>query len=222
MKRYFAAFTAVLLILTVFAACAKAYKYGLILLDENGIAHILQTDANGSTVVDENGSMVELYTGNDGVPLTDESGANVTAGLTFAQFVYNGESDTLELPEISMPVPKGWKNTSEVGILLENEKTGATLSVSISKKSLEECDKETRDLLGYSRSDTVTVNYDIVRICGRDGFQYNIVNSENGITTMFFLFDSEDGVLVKCVASTESKDTTAADYVAILNTVSFR
>lgn len=137
-------FLVFIITLFAFAACEKHSKYGVLIVDKQGMEHVLATDKNGVTIQDKHGNLVEVMTDSKSkkpIPaptqtVTDESGETVsviqkdeyaTNSITFPNLIENEEM--AENKYYSITIPEGWTQDGATRIILCHTETGATVSI---------------------------------------------------------------------------------------------
>ncbi len=143
-KRAFCVFLVFILALFSFAACEKRSKYGVLIVDKQGMEHILVTDENGVTIQDKHGNLVEVMTDSKTkkpIPaptqtVTDENGETVsviqkeeyaTNSITFPNLIEDEKK--AENKYYSVTIPEGWTQDGANRIILSHTETGATVSI---------------------------------------------------------------------------------------------
>ena len=142
-KRFLCVFLVFIIAMFAFAACQKQSKYGILIVDEQGMEHVLATDENGVTIQDKRGNLVEVMTDSKSkkpVPaptqtVTDENGEAVsviqkdeyaTNSITFPNIIENEEK--AENRYYSVAIPEGWVQEGSNRIILRHTETDATVS----------------------------------------------------------------------------------------------
>ncbi|MBQ3149965.1 MAG: hypothetical protein IJB86_01825 [Clostridia bacterium] len=142
-KRIFCIFLVFTVALFSFVACEKRSKYGVLIVDEQGMEHVLATDENGVTIQDRYGNLVEVMTDSKSKKpidaptqtVTDESGEVIsvvheneyaTNSITFPTLMQNG--NVAENKNYAVTIPEGWVQEGSTRVLLKHTETGATVS----------------------------------------------------------------------------------------------
>lgn len=127
-----------LTLLVAFAACKRHSRYGVLVVDEQGMEHVIMTDANGVTVINSDGNLVEIMTDSRNkkpiaVPTQNGTtaanvGAYQTHAVTFPGIVENGE--TVEDAVCQLTLPEGWEQVGTSTLLLHHTATDAQIQIS--------------------------------------------------------------------------------------------
>ncbi len=235
-KKYTSVLALVFAGLFTLAACEKGSRYGVFITDEQGMTHVLVTNANGETIQDGKGNLVEVVTDSDKkkpiinpaqtVTVTDESGVaseyNLpeeyqTQSITFPVFIE--DEDSVEVAEYVMPKPEGWEMTGSQSIILKHTETetiidtyeGGYASIEEALETIEEQRQNLTKEIPYS--------YEDVEICGTTGVKCHY---DLGDMQRYLYFVLENGIVYRFGVTIKNQYEDKVDYEAILNGIKFR
>ena len=101
-KKIIAIVGVVLLLVSVFAACAKKPT----ITGNNGIEYAVVTDNEGNTVLNDNGEVAVYVTDEHGKYVKDSNGEKQTNYIEFPDNIING--NTVESADYKFVMPEGW------------------------------------------------------------------------------------------------------------------
>lgn len=228
-KKAIALFCALLAPVFVLTACKHNSPYGKIVVDEEGMEHVIMTDAKGVTVVDSEGNLVEVVTDSNSrkpiaVPTADGTAASgqeseyQTHAVTFPSFVVDGTR--AEDSRLSLSVPDGWEQIGENYLILQHKDTGARMMFYTDLEgsltaALEEMDST---LAKASMDNEITGSQ--TQIDGIDAYrtQYDLGDA----TQITYLMQPEPGRLCRINCTVQTDRLSDVDFDAVLQTVHFK
>ncbi len=123
------------------------------IVDDDGIAHWIYKNEEGSTVLNDKGDIVVYAVDRNGKRQKDENGEYVTAAIDFPEIVTNG--NTLETPYYKLTMPKDWE-LHEKGIF--TLKKNDNVSVEVDVLPVEEIDTVDEYLQEHIKTTETFVN----------------------------------------------------------------
>lgn len=228
-KKTIALFCVFLVVLAGFAACKKRSPYGAVIVDQQGMEHVIMTDANGVTVIDENGNLVEVMTNSadkkpiaapteNGTVSPAQAGSYETHTVTFPGVVENGE--TVEDAFCSVTLPEGWEQIGNNYLILHHVETdakvmlytdiGGTATGAIRKltEEVEALDPQG----GYTQSDVDIGGITATRT------QYEL--GEMTITVYLLVTGNGKVCRINCTVETDKRD--AANVESLVQQIRFK
>jgi hypothetical protein len=218
-----------LTLLFVFAACNRHSRYGTIIVDQQGMEHVVMTDANGVTVIDSDGNLIEIVTdsGNkkpialptqDGTAAAGRDVEYQTHPVTFPGVVEN--DSVVEDAICRLTLPEGWEQTGNSILLLQNTQTGAQIQISTdiggtATGAIETLVSQIESLSpegGYTQTDVMI-----------DGVLATRTQYELGdMTVISYLLVTDNGKVcrVNCTVDTDKYDS--ADVDAVVQEIHFK
>ena len=228
-KKTIALFCVFLTLLVTFAACKKHSPYGVILVDEKGMEHVIMTDANGVTVIDDDGNLVEVMTDSSNKkPITtaaesgkagaDKQDAYETHAVTFPGVIENGQ--TAENAFCIVTLPDNWDQIGNNMLILREKETDARIMIYTDvggtvNGALEQMDSDLAVLEGeeaYSRSDVTLDGLAATRT------QYELGN----MTLTSYLLITEKGKIMRINTTVETAKRDAANVDAVVQLIHFK
>ena len=222
-------FCAVLVPVFVFTACRHTSPYGQIVVDQQGMEHVIMTDANGVTVIDSVGDLVEIMTDSDSkkpIPAPTENGTAFagqvgeyqTHAVTFPGIVKNG--DRVENRDVILTVPDGWEQIGQGTLILRHKDTDARMTIYTDlggtlTGALEEMDSTLARLSG---------DFDIaetqIKVDGVDAYrtQYDL----GEVTQVTYLLQTQDLEVCRINCTVPTDKLSVVDFDAVLQTVHFK
>ncbi len=234
-KRFFCIFLVFIMALCAFTACQKQSKYGILIVDEQGMEHVLATDENGVTIQDKRGNLVEVMTDSKSkkpVPaptqtVTDESGEVVsvahedeyaTNSITFPDIIQNEEK--AETRYYTVAIPEGWVQEGSSRIILRHTQTNAMISfyddMSGDVESILEKMEKSRAKLGdadYEFSSTETKIGEVNATCASYRFG-NVVRN----TYVFAV----KGTVFQITCTVDTAMEQQVDFNSVFNSIVFK
>lgn len=234
-KRFFCVFLAFIVALFAFAACEKRSKYGVLIVDEQGMEHVLATDANGVTIQDKYGNLVEVMTDSKSKKpisaptrsVTDENGEVVsvidtgeyaTNSITFPNLIQDEEK--AENKYYSVMIPEGWIQEGNTLIMLRHTQTQALvcfyddMGESVASV-LEEMDSERAKLnvadYEFEQTDTKIGDHDATCISYKIG---NVVRKTYVLSVWNTVFQ------ISCTVEADKEQQ--VDFNSVLNSILFK
>ena len=229
-KKAIVFFCAFLALLFALAACGKhTSPYGQIVVDQQGMEHVIMTDANGVTVVDSIGNLVEIMTDSsnkkplaapteNGTVFADQVGDYQTHAITFPGIVENG--DQVENQDCIVTVPKGWEQIGNGTLILRHKDTDASMAIYTDlggtlTGALEDMENTLARLsLDYDihESDVTVDGLNAVRT------QYDL----DDVTQITYLLQTKNGEICRINCTVQTERLSAVDFDAVLQTVHFK
>ena len=233
-KRVICLFLVFIIALFAFAACEKKSRYGVLIVDKQGMEHVLATDENGVTIQDKYGNLVEVMTDSKSKKpilaptqsVTDENGEVVsvigkdeyaTNPITFPNMIQSKEK--VENKYYSVTIPDGWVQEGEGRIILRHEETGALISfyddmgksVGSVLKSMEE-DREKLDAeYEFEQTDTKIGDTEATCISYKMG---NVLRK----TYVFSVFE----VVYQITCTVDADKEQQVDFNSVFNSIVFK
>lgn len=216
------------MLLGCFAACKKRSPYGAVVVDQQGMEHVIMTDANGVTVVNDAGDLVEIMTNSaDKKPITHPAGTGTTSAdvndqyethaVTFPGIIEQGEK--VEDAFCMVTLPAGWEQIGNNMLILRHKKTEAQVMIYTNiggsvTEAVEELTENVKKLSpdGYTQNDVVFEGVTATRT------QYKL----GELTMISYLLLSPTGKVdrVTCTVDTDKFDE--ADVDALVQTIRFK
>ncbi len=229
-KKTIALFCVFLVLLAGFAACKKHSPYGVLVVDQRGMEHVIMTDANGVTVIDDDGNLVEVMTDSgNGKPITvptengtvapEQIGSYETHAVTFPGVVENGE--TVEDAFCILTLPEGWEQIGNNYLILRHTETDARvmLYTDIGGTATGAIDQLTEEIEalnpegGYTQTD-VTLD---------DGITATRTQYTMGDMTMVtFLLVTNNGKVCRIACTVAADKFDAAGVDALVQSIHFK
>ncbi|MCL2507784.1 MAG: hypothetical protein FWF05_01270 [Oscillospiraceae bacterium] len=239
-KKGTAAVAMLFAVIFLLAACEKNSKYGVYLVDDKGMTHVLATDKNGSTMRDEHGNLIEVatdsanqkpittpndiyITGEDGQVLRSmKAGDYQTYTITFPDLI--AQKDLVEAVDYSLPIPKGWESVGISRPHIINPKTEAFVQGMGSDMygSVEEAlvkYEEIREKMKQERDTELPYTLEDIKIPGKTGqvWTYDL----GDIYTITYFLEHDGKVFpFRCVVNKEYAAQT--DFNSIISEVKFK
>ena len=228
-KKTIALFCVFLIVLAGFAACKKHSPYGVLIVDQMGMEHVIMTDANGVTVIDEDGNLIEVMTdsGNkkpiavpteNGTVSPEQIGQYQTHAVTFPGIVENGE--TVEDAFCSVTLPEGWEQIGNNYLILCHTATDARVmihsdiggTVTAAIRQLTEEIEQLDPKGGYTQEDIVIDGVTVTRT------QYSL----EGLTVISYLLVTGNGKVcrISCTVASDKLETSGVD--ALVRSIHFK
>ncbi|MCH5192014.1 MAG: hypothetical protein J1F23_07600 [Oscillospiraceae bacterium] len=120
-KKIIAIVGVVILLVSVFAACAKKPT----IIGNNGMEYAVVTDKEGNTVANDNGDIAVYVTDEHGKYVKDSNGEKQTNYIEFPDSIINGNS--VESADYVFSMPEGW-TPNEAGRFIKDN-TDETVSI---------------------------------------------------------------------------------------------
>lgn len=211
-----------LTLLFVLAACKRHSRYGVIVVDRQGMEHVVMTDANGVTVIDGDGNLVEIVTDSqnkkpiavpteNGTVAAAQVGDYQTHAVTFPGVVQN--ETALEDGICQVTLPQGWEQVGEDMLLLEHTATEARIQISTDVggtvtgaiRTLTEQIEAIAPEGGYTQTDVTIDGLTATRT------QYELQNT----TVVSYLLLTENGKVcrINCTVASDKYDEANVDAV---------
>ena len=220
---------AVLALVFAFTACRHTSPYGQIVVDQQGLEHVIMTDANGVTVVDSVGDLVEIVTDSNskkpvaaptenGTAFAGQEGEYQTHAVTFPGVIESG--DRIEDRYVVLTLPAGWEQIGENNLILRHKDTDARIMIYADLKgslteALEDSDTALARLsadIGISKSETTIDGYTAYRT------QYDLQD----VTQITYLLQTEPGSVCRINCTVPTGKLSGADLDAVLETIHFK
>lgn len=224
-KKTIVLFCVFLTILVALAACKKHSRYGEIVVDQQGMEHIIMTDANGVTVIDSDGNLVEIMTDSrdkkpiavpteNGTQAPGQIGTYETHAVTFPGIVENGE--TVEDAICFLTVPEGWKQVGNNMLILEHEQTGARVALDTDiggtvTGAIEKLDEDLEKLPVKGEPVRTEVRVDGL-LATRTQYEMNNMT----LTSYLLLTENRKVCRIACTVETDKYDAANADALVQL------
>lgn len=228
-KKTIALFCVFLILLAGFAACKKHSPYGVLVVDQMGMEHVIMTDANGVTVINDDGNLVEIMTdsGNkkpitvpteNGTVSPDQLGKYETHAVTFPGVVENGE--TVEDAVCSITLPDGWEQTGINSLILCHSETGArvTLNTDVDGTATAAIKKLTEEIEQLSPEGGYTQNDVMIDGVTATRTQYSIGN----LTVTTYLLVTNKGKVCRIACNVKTDQIEAANVDALVQQIHFK
>ena len=228
-KKAIVLFCAVLALVFAFTACRHTSPYGQIVVDQEGMEHVIMTDANGVTVVDSDGNLVEVVTDSDSkkpIAAATENGAAVsghsdeyqTHAVTFPGIVENG--DRIEDQDVVLTMPDGWEQIGGNNLILRHKKTDARIMIYADLTgtltgALEDMDDA---LARMSLDNDITKTETTIDGVTAYRTQYDL----NETTQITYLLQTEPGKVCRINCTVPTDKLADVDLDAVLQTVHFK
>ncbi len=227
-KKMIVLFCVFLALLFAFAACKRHTKYGTFIVDQQGMEHIVMTDANGETVLDADGNLIEIVTDSRSkkpVALPTQNGTAAAKGseyqthpVTFPGVVEKAEA--VEDGFCSVKLPEGWEQVGTGIILLQHMQTDARIQISTDvggtvEGAVKQLTSQIETLApegGYTQTD-VTID-GLPATCTR--YEYS------GTTVMSYLLMTENGKVCRINCTVETSKFDAADVESVVQEIHFK
>lgn len=227
-KKLIVLFCVFLVLLFAFAACKRHTKYGTFIVDQQGMEHIVMTDANGVTVVDADGNLVEIVTDSRSkkpIALPTQDGTAAAQGseyqthpVTFPGVVEDGEA--VEDGFVSVTPPEGWEQVGTGILLLQHMATDARVQISTDvggtvEEAVEQLTGQIETLApegGYTQTDVTVDGLTATRT------QYEI----SGMTVTSYLLMTENGKVCRINCTVETDKSDAANVEAVVQAIHFK
>jgi hypothetical protein len=210
-KRYFIFLLAFFLMLFAFAACKKAEKNGIPIIDDKGTTRVLATNDSGETMTDDAGNLI--------IVVTDNAGNAETQRVAPPDYYQYG--DTIETPKYSLTIPKGWEKTgSGKDVRLSHPATNSELNlVTMDGKTYEDALDSAEQVAELFKAEGTVETTDAV-ICGVDAIKYSMTKPDAG-NAVFYIFEKNATVYsFYSVILKENEDSIDAE--AIFNSIVFK
>lgn len=228
-KKAIALFCALLAPVFVLTACKHDSPYGKIIVDEEGMEHVIMTDAKGVTVVDSEGNLVEVVTDSDskkpiavptvtGTAASGQENEYQTHSVTFPAFVVDGTR--AEDRSVSLSIPDGWEQVGENYLILQHKDTGARIMFYTDLEgSLTEALEEMDSTIAKASMDS-DITGTQVQI---DGIEANRTQYDLGDAThITYLLQPKIGKLCRINCTVQTDRLSDVDFDAVLQTVHFK
>ena len=229
-KKTIVLFCVFLALLLTFAACKKHSAYGTLIVDEQGMEHVIMTDANGVTVIDGEGRLVEVMTdSNNKKPITlpTENGTASDGGkhaeyethpVTFPGAVENG--NVVENVDCKVTLPDGWEQIGNGMLILHHTETDARIIIQSDiggtvTGAIEKLNSEIEVLApekGYEQTDVTIDGILVTRT------QYELGN----MTLTSYLLLTDRGTVSRISSTVETDKAAAANIDALVNSIEFK
>ena len=228
-KKLIVLFCVFLTLLFAFAACKKHSKYGVLVVDQQGMEHVIMTDANGVTVVDSDGNLVEIVTDSrnnkpivlptkDGTTAAGQLSEYQTHPVTFPGIVENDA--VVEDAVCRLTLPEGWEQTGSSMLLLNHTETGASIQIStdIGGTATEAIETLTGQIEaidpegGYTQED-VTIDGELATRT-----QYRL----GELTVTSYLLVTEKGKVCRINCTVKTADYDRANADAVVQAIQFK
>ena len=215
--------------LFVFAACKRHSRYGTIVVDRQGMEHVIMTDANGVTVVDNDGNLVEIVTDSqnkkpiavpteNGTAGAAQVGEYQTHGVTFPGVVEDGTAIEDGLCQVA--VPQGWEPLGNGMMVLLHTATEARVQISTDvggtlSDAVEKLNSQIEAVAPEGGSTQTNVTIDGLPATRT---QYEMQN----MTVISYLLMTENGKVcrINCLVETDKLD--AADIDSVVRGIRFK
>lgn len=128
-KKIIAIVVALVLVVTaVIVAVVISNNQREYIVDDDGVAHWIYKNEEGSTVLNDKGEIVVYAVDRNGKRQKDENGEYVTAAIDFPRKLIEG--NTLETPDYKLSLPEEWElRPSGIFVLKENENVKIKVNV---------------------------------------------------------------------------------------------
>ena len=227
-KKMIVLFCVFLALLFVFAACKRHSRYGALIVDQQGMEHVIMTDANGVTVIDQNGNLVEIMTDSGSkkpIALPTQNGTTAanagdyqTHAVTFPGVVESGE--TVEDAFCTVTLPEGWEQIGSGTLLLQHTATDARIQISTdiggtvtgAIKTLNSQIEAIAPEGGYSQENILIDGLTVTRT------QYEIGN----MTVTSYLLVTLNGKVCRINSTVETAKYDAANAEAVVQSIQFK
>lgn len=227
-KKMIVLFCVFLVLLFAFAACKKHSRYGALVVDQQGMEHVIMTDANGVTVMDKDGNLVEIMTDSGNkkpIKVPTENGTKAadagdyqTHAVTFPGIVEDDEA--VEDAFCTVSLPEGWEQIGSGTLLLLHKPTDARIQIST-------------DIGGTATGAIETLNSQIEALAPEGGYTQQDVLIDGltatrtqyalgGMTVTSYLLITENGKVcrINCTVDTAKYDSANAD--AVVQSIRFK
>ena len=228
-KKAIALFCVFLTVLAGFTACKKRSPYGVLVVDQMGMEHVIMTDANGVTVMDTDGNLIEVMTDSgskkpiaapteNGTVSPDQLGSYETHAVTFPGIVENGE--TVEDAFCSVTLPADWEQIGNNYLILHHTVTDARvmLYTNISGTATEAIRKLTEEIEqldpagGYTQEDVTFSGITATRT------QYAL----GSMTIITYLLVTVNGKVCRITSNVETDKLEASHVDALVQSIHFK
>lgn len=221
-KKYIALFLAFCVILTGFAACKKAYKYGIIITDSDGKTRVLATDDNGKAMTDEANNIIIIVTQANGDPVKDNEGNMETQKVGHPD--YYVADNVVEGEKFSVKIPDGWKQSTAPDVRLTNIETGGEINFLVKKgQYINNVIVSAEQFMNAAEEQDPTAEIVVkdVKLCGVDATKYEYNSAKNASAVTFYIFE-KNGTVFLFQAAISNKYKDLVDFEAVMNSVEFK
>ncbi len=228
-KKTIALFCVFLTLLFVFAACKKRSPYGALIVDQQGMEHVIMTDANGVTVVDSEGNLVEIMTDSankkpitvpteNGTADAVQLGKYETHPVTFPDIIES--KNTVEDVCCKVTLPDAWEQIGNNYLILRHKETDACVTIHSDiggtvTGTIDELNENLAKLSlkgDYSQTDVTIDGVLVTRT------QYEI----GDMTLTSYLLLSKNGKVCRIDSTVETDKRDAADVDALVQEIHFK
>ena len=229
-KKAFVFLCAFFALMFALAACGKRTSpYGAVIVDKQGMEHVIMTDANGVTVIDSEGDLVAIMTDSDskkpiaaptseGTTYAGQVGEYETHAVTFPGILQEGSR--VEDRRCYLTMPEGWEQIGRERLILRHLETDARITIlSDMTGSLTGALRDKEEQLA-KLSPEFSVQESTVTIDGLEAYRTQYDMGE--VTQISYLMQPQLNKLCRINCSVPTDKLSEVDVDAVLQTLRFK